>query len=109
MDGPRNRARRYLAPVRRDVGLNVVWNIEHRSRFRACTCEGKMDAMPGRRQTLTRCDCCLQTDEGQTQHMTFRKYSLRRGGVSHPSDRKCYGSHSQLALEVDIQPYNSPH
>lgn len=32
MDGPRRRARRYLAPVRILLGLYDVWNIAQRKR-----------------------------------------------------------------------------
>ena len=33
MEGPRRRDLRYLAPFRLDIGLNVVWKIEHRRRL----------------------------------------------------------------------------
>ena len=35
MDGPTSLERRYLAPVRIDVGLYEVWKSEHRSLFKA--------------------------------------------------------------------------
>lgn len=47
MDGPRNRALRYLEPVRRDSGLNVVWNIEHRRRLSDLSSRGATSAMVG--------------------------------------------------------------
>lgn len=52
MEGPLSRARRYFAPVRAEVGLYEVPNIEHRSCMRARilglageTSEGSMAAM----------------------------------------------------------------